>query len=69
MESKAQASSIMSKESSSQATTSQGGSMSGKAAANSSSYTTGQPARLFYINEKKNTRQEIPKATKQPKGI
>ncbi|XP_031777064.1 coiled-coil domain-containing protein 28A isoform X2 [Nasonia vitripennis] len=67
-ESNAQASSVISKESSSQATTSQG-STSGKAAANSSSYTTGQQSRLIYLNEKKPTRPEIPRVNKQPKEV
>ncbi|OXU20284.1 hypothetical protein TSAR_005911 [Trichomalopsis sarcophagae] len=67
-ESNAQASSVISKGSSSQATTSQG-STSGKAAANSSSYTTGQQSRLIYLNEKKTTRPEIPRVNKQPKEV
>ena len=64
-ENNAQTSSIISKESSSQATTSQG-SMSGKAA-NSSSQTEKQ-SRLVYLNEKKSTRPELPRVSKQPKG-
>ncbi|KAJ8688257.1 hypothetical protein QAD02_024052 [Eretmocerus hayati] len=66
-ETNAKTSSVMSKESSSQATTSQG-SMSGRAP-NSSSY-TGNQSRLTYLNEKerhKSLRPEMPRVSKQPK--
>ncbi|XP_058792494.1 coiled-coil domain-containing protein 28B isoform X2 [Phymastichus coffea] len=62
-----QASSIISKGSSSQATTSQG-SMSGRVATNSSY--TGNQSRLMYLNEKekvKPPRPEPPRVNKQPK--
>lgn len=66
-DSSVQASSIISKGSSSQATTSQG-SMSGRVATTSSH--TGQ-SRLMYLNEKEKTkppRPEPPRVNRQPKG-